>query len=512
MANPNIIVLPFSEENLSEALTNKLINKDGVKKKKHFIYLLDYLRSKDFGIEAKTILIELFYTSRSYLSDYATYYSLCFKDYDRFCKRVHFFSEDFDIEQFEEALAKKTDKSEAIWQSYLGYIVVKPLPEAIIGPTVLKHYDSDSISIRKYTATKEYHISLFGKELLLKSLVYQEQDTILSACATAALWSAFHKTSQMFQTAQPSPSDITRSAGNLFINYGRTFPNHGLASHEVCRAIESIGLVSELRNQGAVVENISTFKAFVYSYLRMGLPILLGLKFSETEYHLITICGYRETEKPVRSSDNISLLSEQIDRFYAHDDQIGPFSRLGFAGNLIETSWWLDDDINKKMPASIHSVIVPLHPKIRITYEEVYQKVALIDAYLFYFNTNNVAQPDLELIWDVYLDYSNNFKTEILNDTSIEEKLKKEYVFSNMPRFIWRAVCYAKGVKLLEIVFDATDINRGFYCHNAFFYDEKFKETIKDGFNEKIVQVSFEQDLGFGYLNLFSNALGFTIL
>ncbi|MEL6862890.1 MAG: hypothetical protein AAFP19_00665, partial [Bacteroidota bacterium] len=376
---PPFSIHPFSHDTLAEALSNEYTS---IREKFHFNFFKEYLGQTNEGLGAQTILIEYNYVSRSYLHDYASYYALCFQDYKRLCKRVHFFSVPFSQRAFKAAVANPNSRGgQKIWAAYLGYVVIKPLPKTIIGATLLKTYARTSNKKRHYPVTKKYEINIFGKTLEIDSLVFQEQDSIVSACATTALWSAFHKTAELFQTTLPSPNEITSSAGNLFLTSGRSFPNRGLDHHQIGNAISSVNLVFEMRNHNISLsnqseeekkKNIAFIKAFLYAYNKMGLPVLLGINLKDRGKHLITIVGFREEHKPVKVTSDISLKAFQIERFYAHDDQVGPFSRLGFKNNNLESSWWSSDDGSEKIEAEIMSIFVPLHKKIRINFEQIY--------------------------------------------------------------------------------------------------------------------------------------------
>ena len=44
---------------------------------------------------------------------------------------------------------------------------------------------------------------------------------------------------------------------------------------------------------------------------------------------------------------NLSLISDNLNLFYAHDDRVGPYSRLRITkkfrkAGIIETAWWVD--------------------------------------------------------------------------------------------------------------------------------------------------------------------------
>lgn len=495
MPEPLFTVLPFSVENLAEALSNPLTPSEKVRTKKHFAYFCEYLGDTGDSLNAQTIVIEHKYISKSYLMDYSSYYSTCFSEYDRFCKRVHFFSKTFSKKSFNAAIKNGSRSTDYIWDSYLGYIVVKPLPSIPIGATLLKTYNHTQVDKRFFPATKEYPVNLFGKELIVKSLAFQEQDSVVGACASSALWSAFHKTSQLFQTPLPSPSDITKSAKNLFENSGRTFPNSGLDHYQIGNAIESVGLVSELRNSGKFAD-VGYLKAFIYAYNKMGLPILLGIKFPGVGGHLITINGYKQSNDLSFPRDvKMSLKASKIDRFYAHDDQVGPFSKLGFdtSGNF-ETSWL--DQNGSRMSANLVSVFVPIHHKIRLTFENIYAKVRWVD---FYFLQRLTTA---EVYWDIYLDFSNEYKKSVRESIVIPNSFKLHLLISPLPRHVWVARGFINEECVIELLFDATQIASADFCVKINIYNDSLRTLFKDDLLNDTMKAYFIEKLGSPFLDL----------
>lgn len=116
-------VIEYEIDRLAGELANEYIGADEVKKTKseYLRYFSDYLGSS--GLKAKTMVVEYNYISKSYLNDYASYYSLCYKTYARETKRIHFFSSDFSLRTFNAAVQNPESSSNKIWKDYLGYIV-----------------------------------------------------------------------------------------------------------------------------------------------------------------------------------------------------------------------------------------------------------------------------------------------------------------------------------------------------------------------------------------------------
>lgn len=376
----------FSEDNLYEDLSNSRISSDGVSKHRQANYLFRYLKE----LKAKTIVVEYEYTDGDYLDDYAAYYVKCFTPYNRFCKRLHFFSQKLSQDDFIELVCETitSKKKQKICDSYLGFVVARPLPNAIIGRTILKTYESDH-GRRHYTCARKYSANLFGIELCVNSLAFQEQDTVLAACATVSLWCCFHKTTELFNTPIPTPAAIT-SAANQIIHYGRPIPSHGLNVQQICKAINHIGLEPEVID---IKKNIPVI-SLIYGYLKMGLPIILGVEIEGVGLHAITLTGYslRDNQNLTHKLDELCLnfIGLRIDEFYGHDDQVGPFSRIKIKPSktvedkqypvTFEGSW--NDQSGTTLTLYPHVAIIPIYNKIRITFLDIREWLIRLDKIL----------------------------------------------------------------------------------------------------------------------------------
>ena len=227
--------MPFSETALFRALSNDWIDEGGVAAVTQARYLVGYLRHFD----TRTIVVENKYIDRDDLEDYASYYVGNFQPYHRFTKRLHFFAEDFTDSSLTLIFAAKDKPGvERLQRSYIGFVVARPLPTAIVGRTILRTYEEQGVNgaTRAYPTRREYSPYLFGIPLQVESLAYQQQDKAVAACATVALWSAFHKTQRLFDSARPTPAAITRSA-NLVRGTGRSMPSRSLTSEQMAECL-----------------------------------------------------------------------------------------------------------------------------------------------------------------------------------------------------------------------------------------------------------------------------------
>jgi hypothetical protein len=459
-------VISYSPDALLGCLAAaSLAEPEDVKRKLHLRYFTDYFAE----LAARTIVVEPGYIDHDYLEDYAAYYVRCFETYKRTTTRLHFFRRDFSASDFRSALtdADSPLKATDLQGSYLGFVVVKPLPQTIIGRTCLVTYPDDG-GRRLFPILRDYEANLLGIPLTVRSLAYQEQDTVVAACATSALWSCFQGTGKLFQHAIPSPVEITKAATrhvpeDLPGNNARALPNSGLTAKQMAIAIRDAGLEPSI----VAVPSAYLLDSLLYAYLRCRIPLILAVRLydvvSGTESrrgaHAMTVTGFslgRADPEPYTRTGFL-LRATRIDKIYAHDDQVGPFSRMIHARSTCDylaTSW--------SGPGTVEArpwfLLVPLYHKIRIPFETVHDAILELDRFLDPVRPHVFpALPRIE--WDIFLTTVNQLKNDILCTlrpqlgTAIEQTL-----IANLPRFIWRVTARCSNDCHLELLFDATGI------------------------------------------------------
>ena len=431
------------------------------------------------------------------LDDYQAYYVRCFKMYNKECKRIHFFKSIFTQDEFNKYLIDdySAEFKKILNDSYLGHIVVKPLPEALIGKTVLVTYPSDG-GRRSFPCLRDYKVGLFGTELNLKSLAFQEQDTVLAACATTALWSAFQQTAIIFDSKLPSPSKITTVASQSLEISNRAFPTHGLNLYQMRQAIIDVGLEPEMRK----CEEMEDFSGFVMGYLKYGIPIILGIAFLNphsqklVDMHAVTIAGYNVGGDPtVLGSRGIPLKAHSIDKIYVHDDQIGPFSRIKLDNPISPINLTTDWDFrcncgcNQLLLVRPRVVIVPVYHKIRITYENVSKIVNRFHEWI-----DSLFAKNLE--WEIYLSTVNDLKKSYLHNADVDSQQRYKIMIHNYPKYIWRAVLYIDNHHALELIFDSTDIERGMFLNDIIICCDILRNNIRQAVKDTISESYLKKD------------------
>lgn len=489
-------VTPYSREALITCVCDETARKHQVSAKSHLNYLHKYLEH----IEAATILVEYHYTDRDYLEDFASYYIRCFTEYGRRCRRLHFFSSEFTSSDFVGLLNGRGQLDQKTLQAaYLGFIVLKPLPLTVVGRTCLATYANKTG--RHFPAGRAYNVNLFGVELKTKrTIAFQEQDRVVAACATSALWSAFHATSVLFDHQVPSPVEITRAATENFPTEHRSFPSVGLTSPMMARAIRTLSLEPFLVS--AIDANI--LKSTLYAYLRAGIPTVLGIDLYRTKAphehlgkHAVVVAGYNiEQDGPVADPiDNFQLKAFRIDKIFVHDDQVGPFAKMGFVhkcvpdyrtGELVEalsTSWSSSGaDADSTSALAVPDILLaPLYHKIRIPFEAVSDAVRGFDTILSLVISKQKHE-DVSFEWDIYLTTVNKLKTRVFSnrESVADTNLVTRTLLQTMPRYLWRATCYSGDDPVLDLLFDATDIEQGNYFIRCNTCDSEIQTILQE--------------------------------
>jgi len=456
-----------------------------INSKFHLIYFNDYFRV----LGAKTILVENDYIDRDFLDDFTGYYVRCFKAYSRKCSRFHFFDAEFDEEDFTTLLkgAEKKISLPDFQNAYLGFIVIKPLPQTVFGRTCLKTYQSDG-GRRHFLANQDYEPNLFGIPLKIRTLPFQEQDNVVAACATSALWSIFHGTSKLFDHPVKSPVEITNAASVYAPLETRILPNKGLSIFQMTHAIRSVGLEPFLVKGN----DEYVLKGTLYAYLGGHIPLLMGINLYDTSdsnnfwgSHAVAMTGFSMGSKiPIPYGRTGFLLkASRIDRIYVHDDQVGPFARMAFDDpkkldtihgqlNSVSTSWKGKDDKIGSVRAAPITILAPLYHKIRIPFHVVHDAIIPFDGVIEKARLDGIVTLPARLEWDIYLTSVNDLKTNILKTRCLNDgEYCREVLLESMPRFIWRAIGICVDRPIIELLFDATDIEQGSLFIRAIEYD-----------------------------------------
>lgn len=431
-------------------------------------YLASYLSHPEIG--AKTILIEDPYVDRHWLEEYAGYYATLFDPPRSKAIRLHFFDVSWTLDEFKEHLASAIahGDDDPIATHYLGFSVIRPLPAAPIGRTVLRTYHG--IAERCFAPAELTHrVHLAGLTIELQGLPFQQQDQGVAACATTAVWSALTKVIRTDGGRAPTPFAVTVAATDHRVQ-GRAFPAlAGLDLDQMATAIHEFGYQPHVFQR---VDESDDFFLALKTYLRSGIPVVVRARVLDGDLHALTLVGFRERAKEstedngdlqIGSGHRTKLRSRGIERWYAHDDRLGAYARLGFVttqGEERHTQLKLLPSEagyeHLETPMVFSEAIVPLYPKLRLTAEELVGFAVDLSPTVRFLaqDEHNVYVDPRFLLGGEYLRQLHGRPIERDRIVEICTKLA-------LSRYVGVVSWFHGDAWLLDAIYDTTDLRRG---------------------------------------------------
>ena len=116
------------------------------------------------------------------------------------------------------------------------------------------------------------------------------------------------------------------------------------------------------------------------------------------------------------------------------------------------------------MSAHPIALLLPLYNKIRIPYN-----LPLSDSLAFALGLEvmgRAVERVRGLDWDFRLTTLNQFRAEVLSTIGLEPARKRRLLTMPLPRFIWRTTAFRDSIRLVDILFDATDVADGRYVRH----------------------------------------------
>lgn len=344
-------------------------------------YLGSYLANEEAG--AKTIIAEHPYVDRHFLEEYANYYATTLCPPSPKATRLHFFRNELNDAAFVEiidqaAAGNFTEVCRELSSQYLGFTVIRPLPDAPIGRTVLRTFNA--ASSRCYTLPPHpYHVHLCGLKLAVCGVPFQQQEQAVGACATTAVWSALAQVMRHDGGRAPTPFAVTEAATRHLLS-DRVYPAaSGLKDEQVLEAIRQFGY-APFRFEPDVKPDL--FFLAVKCYLRSGIPVILKIHYPEERFeaHAVTVVGFRENDAVIdcriEGIESYCLQAKGLSRLYIHDDRLGAYARAEWR---IDEKGYIQLKYRPHEPgyesfcreAQVQSAMIPVYPKIRLSAQDL---------------------------------------------------------------------------------------------------------------------------------------------
>ena len=273
------------------------------------------------ALGVKSYLLEDPYIDRDYSADYLHFYARTFRTYPRHCKRAHFFTEDISSLFSEPRSTEQLRQLREIGRSsYCGFCVIRPLPNAPIGRTVLQSQLRGRPDMEAtVTCRTEYESNLLGVSLKVTGTAYLQQDTRVGACAQVSIWAGMRHMHVRHGYNWVSVADITRLASPTTDDEATSLPagSEFLTSERMLRAISEAGY------QPLCFGRPNIAKA-ILPYVESGIPVILGLDIGADSGHAVTVIGrvFAKRAKPTYAA------IDYVPAYIVHDDQGGPYMLL----------------------------------------------------------------------------------------------------------------------------------------------------------------------------------------
>ncbi|MFA0221659.1 hypothetical protein AB4476_19790 [Vibrio splendidus] len=468
---------------------------------------------------AKTMVSENEYIDNGYLEDYLNYYVGCHEAYPKYCTRIHFFTQSFEHDIFEQSLL--LDSEGAITEQlgeYLGFIVIKPIPMTFIGRTCLKS-PVDNFAENSKLISRIYKANLFGLQLEVQAVAFQEQDQVVSACTSASIWCLLHG---LQIKPIKSPAQITQAATETskVIN---TFPNLGLSPVEIERALEYFSLRQyTVSPKGSTQSDIQQLTEYIRTFVDSDIPLILGAeclglveldeveqpldatqanlpsKYRELGKHAVTVIGYELDDK------------HELKKLIVHDDREGPYTVLEFknnyeAGNrgkltaLIESSQLAETNISTSFQCKeimiYSSLIIGIDPRVRISFDIVSRTetklVTLLNEHFAALQQKSASASTPIIHTKTRLVRSCDYKQHIKENPYKNKAAILTYCF---PKYLWIIECEMNGEDSFDFIFDSSSLPQGksfiCACHKEGWTEELMFEISKLYYNQELKERS----------------------
>ena len=347
-------------------------------------YLVEYLRHAEMA--AQGLLVEDPYVDRHFLTEFQGYYSTTLRPPSSKTVRIHVFDCPVELADLKQRLLDPPSRAglKAHLQAhYLGFVVVRPLPTAPIGRTVLRWYRG-SPSRMFGPQPPPHRVHLLGLGLEVHGVQFQQQDRAVGACATAAVWCALAATVRRDGGRSPTPLAVTEAA-NRSLPRGRALPAaSGLTLEQMVGAINALACSPDLFKPAG---DATLFLLQLLTYLRSGIPVVLQLAdpMAPGAAHAVAVVGFRSSDGEEAAPELEHRLTEShvvrcagITRLYLHDDRLGPYARFvwdpgaeedGPAVGFKPYGAGFDQYVGK---LAVWNAVAPLYPKIRISAYDLY--------------------------------------------------------------------------------------------------------------------------------------------
>lgn len=146
---------------------------------------------------------------------------------------------------------------------------------------------------------------------------------------------------------------------------------------------------------------------------------------------------------------------------------------------VLSTSWAAESqkgDVGSARAVG-NQLVLPHYHKIRVQFEAVLGAVNSFNEQLSELRDKGILTLS-EFEWDIFLSDVADFRRDI-RGADLQPEYRSAILVEPTPRFLWRAVAYVGSERVVEVVFDATDIEQGSFVLRCVEYHRIFSEALR---------------------------------
>lgn len=364
------------------------------------------------------VIIETDYVDKVYRDSYYNYFASKLNNLSRNCIRLSF------IDPGIKHIDLSQEKLSEIPNFYKGFVVLRPLPLAIIGrnainPSVLKCSVDFAICKSPIIST------CLGIKTTVPAFPHSSQDGEMMTCAETTIWLIF----EYFGNKYPEYSPILPSEIHKILKphaYQRQIPSAGLTFDQIARVFNNHGFGCKIYFGSGNPK----FNEILSTYMESGIPLAICLQ-SSTIGHAVVAVGHKNIDR--NSIDPVQLQDINGKRYYIwnkmsselifNDDNLLPYASAPIsnpAANYTSPMW---------SGVAITMFIVPLNNKIYMDAE-----MALgFSQWL----ASDAIKVDENSVLRTFLASGRSYKQYLMKNPDIPEHIKQKYLSLPMAKFVW---------------------------------------------------------------------------
>ncbi|CAA7616254.1 hypothetical protein MTBUT4_220004 [Magnetospirillum sp. UT-4] len=362
-------------------------------------------------------------------------------------------------------------------ESYLGFIVLRPLQHAPLGRTNLRP-PPQKPGVPRTVLVSPHEANLLGQRMKIECMPFIQQDAKVGACAQAAMWMAGRYNHCLRREGWHSVADITRFATDPIdasLSTGLPAGADGLRLDHIARAFRRMGYQPQTF---AVKSDAVRPIEIVARYVDSGIPPVLGLDLGEPVGHAVTVVGMEFHPHMPASARSVG---DCVRSFLVHDDQRGCYLRLYARAsdadpNDPDALNTVTDGTRRCLTVedNFSSMIIALPSKVFLPGEKA--ETAAAGLFRSAIAQNGGAGSKLKALSDAaawvneglmvrtYLTTGESYKRSIARAKGMPPTWRKEILLTALPRYVWVSEMRPKtaGIEPLtapmvgHVVIDAT--------------------------------------------------------